>query len=374
MPAIGQAISRIPVMLPLQSLRRMIRMASLLNGLVHSRHYLDAIDRDLRPIARHDPGHESVLMAYDFHLEEQGPSLIEINTNAGGLLPAWLAWARHQGLSAALPALQQASLLQMFAREWRTYSHEQSAARPRLVVIVDDQPATQHLYPEMCWFQHLLRRWAGDCLILDPTELEAGSEGVFFRGRRVDMIYNRHTDFYLDEVPQAGLAAAYLAGKVCLTPNPRMYGLLADKRRLIQLADADFRQRLQLGAKGEELLRQGLPECRLLADWDVETLWRQRRGYVFKPITQFGGKGVVMGKSVSRTRFSQLAPTETLVQRLAPPSLTPWDGGSPMKTDFRLFWYRNRLLALTARLYQGQLTNLRTPGGGFAPVLLSASA
>ncbi len=41
-----------------------------------------------------------------------------------------------------------------------------------------------------------------------------------------------------------------------------------------------------------------------------------------------------------------------------------------MKTDFRLYFYRDRILGLAARLYQGQVTNLRTPGGGFAPVLV----
>jgi hypothetical protein len=39
-----------------------------------------------------------------------------------------------------------------------------------------------------------------------------------------------------------------------------------------------------------------------------------------------------------------------------------------MKTDLRLYAYRNRVLGVTARLYRGQVTNLRTPGGGFARV------
>jgi hypothetical protein len=38
------------------------------------------------------------------------------------------------------------------------------------------------------------------------------------------------------------------------------------------------------------------------------------------------------------------------------------------KTDIRLFTYDGRVLLAAARLYQGQTTNFRTPGGGFAPV------
>jgi hypothetical protein len=38
------------------------------------------------------------------------------------------------------------------------------------------------------------------------------------------------------------------------------------------------------------------------------------------------------------------------------------------KTDIRLFTYDGHVLLAAARLYQGQTTNFRTPGGGFAPV------
>jgi hypothetical protein len=37
--------------------------------------------------------------------------------------------------------------------------------------------------------------------------------------------------------------------------------------------------------------------------------------------------------------------------------------------DVRLYTYAGQLLLSAARLYQGQTTNFRTPGGGFAPVL-----
>ena len=41
-----------------------------------------------------------------------------------------------------------------------------------------------------------------------------------------------------------------------------------------------------------------------------------------------------------------------------------------LKVDVRLYTYRGELLLAAARLYRGQATNLRTPGGGFAPLLL----
>ncbi len=39
-----------------------------------------------------------------------------------------------------------------------------------------------------------------------------------------------------------------------------------------------------------------------------------------------------------------------------------------MKFDLRAYAYAGQVLWVAARLYQGQTTNFRTPGGGFAPV------
>jgi hypothetical protein len=39
-----------------------------------------------------------------------------------------------------------------------------------------------------------------------------------------------------------------------------------------------------------------------------------------------------------------------------------------LKFDLRAYAYNGQVQWLAARLYQGQTTNFRTPGGGFAPV------
>ena len=43
------------------------------------------------------------------------------------------------------------------------------------------------------------------------------------------------------------------------------------------------------------------------------------------------------------------------------------DRRNSRKTDVRLYVYDGQNLLTAARLYQGQTTNFRTPGGGFAP-------
>ena len=41
-----------------------------------------------------------------------------------------------------------------------------------------------------------------------------------------------------------------------------------------------------------------------------------------------------------------------------------------MKVDVRNYVYDGNVQLLAARLYQGQTTNMRTAGGGFAPVFM----
>ncbi|WP_404362757.1 hypothetical protein [Marinobacter sp.] len=38
------------------------------------------------------------------------------------------------------------------------------------------------------------------------------------------------------------------------------------------------------------------------------------------------------------------------------------------KVDIRLYTYGGKTLLTAARIYKGQTTNFRTPGGGFAPI------
>ena len=42
-----------------------------------------------------------------------------------------------------------------------------------------------------------------------------------------------------------------------------------------------------------------------------------------------------------------------------------------MKADIRCYVYNGHIQLVAARLYQGQTTNFRTPGGGFAPVFVA---
>ena len=49
------------------------------------------------------------------------------------------------------------------------------------------------------------------------------------------------------------------------------------------------------------------------------------------------------------------------------------DGTVVLKVDLRCYVYAGEIQFLAARLYRGQTANLRTPGGGFAPVFTEAT-
>jgi hypothetical protein len=69
--------------------------------------------------------------------------------------------------------------------------------------------------------------------------------------------------------------------------------------------------------------------------------------------------------------FAEIVNGEYVAQEFTPPS-ERWrstaTGKEVFKVDVRCYVYAGRIQLMAARLYQGQTTNFRTAGGGFAPV------
>lgn len=363
-------ISRLPAVLPRKDLGQMLRLVRLLFRLSQQQDYRQAVFPALPEAARFDPGHAALMMGYDFHLTSDGPRLIEVNTNAGGGYIAWLSEAQtHEDYPILLSQRLQKRLLGSFAQEWADFSR--STARLQSVVILDERPEEQPFYPEMHACRDWLREQGLSAEIAAPEQLQISADGARLAGRKIDLIYNRHCDFFLEEPGMAELRQAYLRRAVCLSPNPFAYGLLADKRRMILWSDRVALNGLELTAAEKNLLLATVPRSRLLGDCQPDAIWQERKRLVFKPVTRFGSRGVLLGKSITRKRFAELEPDTTLVQDLVLPSVEEDPGGAAFKVDLRLFVYRDRLLGVGARLYQGQVTNLRTEGGGFAPIRLA---
>lgn len=338
-----------------------------------------------------------VFFGYDFHLGEDGPRLIEINTNAGGgLLNALLAALPRTAcahvvpggaLEAAITAVNAqaaglpARFIAMFREEWRLARGEsgessesgESGERPLArVAIVDDAPEGQFLAAEFAGFRRLFASAGIDALIADPSELHFADGVLRCRGERIDLVYNRLTDFDLSAPEHAALREAYLADAVVLTPHPRAHALYADKRNLCLLSDGDWLAAAGVAPADRELLAAVLPRTLLVAPEDAETFWNERRRYFFKPFGGYAGRATYRGDKLTKRVFSEIAAGGYVAQELAPPSSRRVlvDGEvRELKLDLRLYVYQGEVQLAAARLYQGQTTNFRTPGGGFAPVI-----
>jgi hypothetical protein len=330
-------------------------------------------------IAQHAFGPAGAFMGYDFHLGPQGPRLIEINTNAGGALLT-AALARAQGScceamhwaftpNAELKTREQ-TFIEMFIAEWR---HQRGDAPMGRVAIVDDAPSAQYLAPEFELLQQLFRRHGLAAVIADPKELDWREGKLWRQGAAVDMVYNRLTDFYLAEPEHRALREAYEAGSVVLTPHPRAHALHADKRNLIALSDEALLAAWGATEADRELLKAVVPQTRMVRAERADELWTGRRRLFFKPVAGYGGKAAYRGDKLTRRVWSEILAGDFVAQELVPPGerAIEVDGvQSDLKFDVRAYTYEGKVLLLAARMYSGQTTNFRTPGGGFAPVVV----
>ncbi|RME86438.1 MAG: hypothetical protein D6771_01905 [Zetaproteobacteria bacterium] len=290
----------------------------------------------------------TILMGYDFHLTAVGPKLIEVNTNAGGLF--WDGrWLAQPALwSEPLPE----RLMQMLAE----------AFPQGPIAIVDAEIRKQPMFPEMQAYAALCERAGIGVVLCDLQDLRF-SEVLRAGERTVRGIYNRHTDFYLQQMASFPILAALEAG-IPVHPNPKAYALSADKRRMVEWGKPAFLRRF-LSEEDAKTIRRVLVDTRPLASFDRDALWRERRCWVFKPAASHAGKGVVLGRRITRKRFAALDP-DALAQRYVPPAKLVHEGVA-WKTDVRIYTAFGRPLAVAARLWRGQTPSFRE-GGGFTPV------
>ena len=316
-------------------------------------------------------GHaKGVFYGYDFHLNTDGAHLIEINTNAGGayLVALLAASQRDADLPGELQAVAdpEAAFIEMFRNEWRQ-AHDAPLCS---VAIVDEQPEAQYLYPEFLLAQAIFRREGISAHIADPSAIMRGDDGLYCHGVRIDLVYNRLTDFGLHQYDV--LRAADLDGSAVVTPDPAHYSRYADKRNLARLTDARGLRELGAGEADIAVLLAGVPQTRQVDE--AEQWWAERKQWFFKPDSGYGSKGAYRGDKLTRRVFEEIMQGGYIAQRMAVPGLRVVCGeeGVPqsLKYDVRCYVYDGAIQLIAARLYQGQTTNFRTPGGGFAQIRL----
>lgn len=314
---------------------------------------------------------KGVFFGYDFHLNGDGAHLIEINSNAGGgFLNALLLDSQRDaglpGKEVSSENLQQ-TFVEMFRNEWRL---ARGAAPLKSIAIVDEQPEGQYLYPEFLLAKNLFERAGIASFIADPSALQARDGGLYFDEQQIDLVYNRLTDFSLRQHPV--LRQAYLDGSAVLTPDPAHYARYADKRNLARLTDPAGLRMLGSDEADIAILQAGIPQTRQVHAADQEQWWQERKQWFFKPDSGYGSKGAYRGEKLTKRVFDEIMQGGYVAQRMAAPgeiTVRAADAAAAtLKYDVRCYVYDGQVQLVAARLYQGQTTNFRTPGGGFAPV------
>lgn len=372
-------LSAQPMFLSAAHALRMQEIIAAIEEVARTPQYRETVLAQAPQIARFEPGPIGVFMGYDFHLGPDGPKLIEINSNAGGalinayLMQAQRACCEEMALSAGMQFDLDAVLdrfVESFELEWR----RQGRSRPLgSIAIVDLEPEKQYLHPEFVLFQRLFQARGYKAFIAAPEILEYRGGALWLGEQRIDLVYNRLTDFALAEHASTMLRSAYLAGDVVVTPNPRAHTLFANKANLVTLRNEARLAEWSVATATIACLREGIPPTTLVRGQDPGSLWARRGSLFFKPCSGFGSKAAWRGDKVTRKVWSEILAGDYIAQEIIPPSARTVmiDGQRrTMKADLRNYTYDGQVQLVAARLYEGQTTNFRTPGGGFAPVFV----
>ncbi len=374
--------SATPVFLQAVHVEKMRRVIEEIESIVQLPVYQQAILSQAAPIARIEPRTAGVFMGFDFHITPDGPKLIEINTNAGGAFLNIAAQDSHQPCCQAADGCRdlhagtaqcEAEIVSMFEREWRLARGE---SRLRTMAIVDHNPREQYLYPEFVLARRMFESRGIRTFIADPADLNVAETGLRFGGEKVDLVYNRLTDFYFEGPGAAALRLAYERDLAVVTPHPRAHALYANKQNLVLLSDAAALARLGVAPSTIGRLVDAIPSTREVGH-DDERWWRERKGWFFKPRHGFGSRGAYRGDKLTRRVFAEVTKGEYLAQELTPAGERRRSVGGTQevfKVDIRCYVYAGKIQLMAARLYQGQTTNFRTAGGGFAPIYVVAGS
>ncbi|WP_136416031.1 hypothetical protein [Herbaspirillum sp. ST 5-3] len=367
-----------PVFISTDHMARMAQVVGAVESVVALPAFRRAVLADAPPVAHYDAGGaKGVFYGYDFHIDGDSVGLIEINTNAGGaMLNAVLARAQSAccpEMESMIPPLASTRALEqgivdMFQNEWQRCGRN----RPlRSIAIVDESPEQQYLYPEFLLFQQLFRRNGLEAVIAAPSELTLRDGVLWHRNAAIDLVYNRHTDFMLTSPANATLRTAFLDGAVVLTPHPQAHVLYADKRNLALLTDPGRLDALGVTPEIKAILLAGIPHTEIVDPAQADRLWNERRRLFFKPTAGYGSRATYRGDKVTKRVWQDILADDYVAQAIVAPGervIGHRDSPQILKFDVRVYVYDGAVQWVAARLYQGQTTNFRTPGGGFAPV------
>lgn len=364
--------SSVTVFIESQTVSLLEQIISLIERALAQDYFRKEVQAYSPPISYHDFGPRGAFCAYDFHIQDGQPKLIEINTNAGGLL---LNHSLSQAQTECCGTLWtneelEAEILSMIRAEWK---NQRGGSELKTIAIVDEKPHDQFLHIEFLLFQKLFQKNGFRTFICSPADLALEGEFLFLKKQKIDLVYNRLTDFYFEEAASRSLREAYSSSSVVVTPNPHNHAFYANKRHLTLLSDSKFLSQLNMTSSELAFIKDHVPCTVLVTEGNAEELWKGRKNLFFKPLSGFGSKATYRGDKLTSRVWKDICASSYVAQEFVSPSVRlvgSEEKNSSMKFDLRAYTYCGEIQYLAGRIYSGQTTNFRTPGGGFASVAI----
>ena len=156
--------------------------------------------------------------------------------------------------------------------------------------------------PEFEMFKAFFEEAGVKTVICDPRALEMRRGRLYARGKAVNLVYRR---VLTSELLARGddtrvLRDAYVAGAVCVINSFRAK-LLHKKMSLALLSDPRY-ARLYTSSQ-RAAIRRHIPWTRKVRPELAEDIARRRETLVLKPNDEYGGKGVILGWTVSQAEW-----------------------------------------------------------------------
>jgi uncharacterized circularly permuted ATP-grasp superfamily protein len=289
-------------------------------------------------------------------------------------LPVMKAF-RKQFRGAFMPTRrrQLRSMLNAF-RQWG------KGARP-VIAIVDWEGLPTA--PEFEMFKAFFEEAGVTTLICDPRALELRRGRLYAQGKAVNLIYRR---VLTSELLARGddtrvLRDAYVAGAACVVNSFRAK-LLHKKMSLALLSDPRY-ARLYTPAQ-RAAIRRHIPWTRRVRPELAEDIARRRETLVLKPNDEYGGKGVILGWTVSQPEWEAAIETATtqryVVQEAVPIPHVPFpvvlDGLRylDLMVDLDPYLFDGRPGGFMTRVSAAALLNVTAGAGSVVPTFVVEGA
>jgi len=236
-----------------------------------------------------------------------------------------------------------------------------------LFLILDDAESLDHgkFRKELWLLCDLFQKRGWKAEVASPAELRWEGRQLLFNGQAVSFIINRSTDFFWKSEDFSALRSAYQEGLIYVAPNPFTYATRSDKRLLEWLSLPHWDEELRIEPSERQILNAHVPETYLVRGGNLDMLAQNKHDFVFKPLHEFAGHGLLDSATVGRERLQRLVKHSEgyVAQRWVPKPCIQMNGVS-IWTDLRVWAYRGQIFLLSGRASRRlDRLDLNVPGG-----------